>query len=93
MVEDGNEARPATCWPDPARDRQDQGHHGRPAARGGAVRSPPAQRAGGHRVDGVVKYGDVAKQHRKIFVTGDDNEAHEYQLPRQGPSTCRRVSG
>jgi DNA-directed RNA polymerase subunit beta' len=33
-------------------------------------------------IDGVVKYGDVAKQHRKIFVTGDDNEAHEYQLPR-----------
>ena len=33
-------------------------------------------------IDGVVKYGDVAKQHRKIFVTGDDNEAREYQLPR-----------
>ncbi len=33
-------------------------------------------------IDGLVKYGDVAKQHRKIFVTGDDNEAREYQLPR-----------
>ncbi|HEY6547767.1 MAG TPA: DNA-directed RNA polymerase subunit beta', partial [Vicinamibacteria bacterium] len=33
-------------------------------------------------IDGTVKYGDVAKQHRKIFVTGDDNEAREYQLPR-----------
>jgi DNA-directed RNA polymerase subunit beta' len=33
-------------------------------------------------VDGVVKYGDVAKQHRKIFVTGDDGEQKEYQLPR-----------
>src|SRR3990172_4718286 len=33
-------------------------------------------------IDGGVKYGDVAKQHRKIFVTGDDGEAREYQLPR-----------
>ncbi len=33
-------------------------------------------------IDGAVKYGDVAKQHRKIFVTGDDKEAREYQLPR-----------
>ena len=33
-------------------------------------------------IDGVVKYGDVAKQHRKIFVTADDGEQREYQLPR-----------
>jgi DNA-directed RNA polymerase subunit beta' len=33
-------------------------------------------------IDGVVKYGDVAKQHRKIFVTGDDGDQREYQLPR-----------
>ncbi len=33
-------------------------------------------------IDGQVKYGDVAKQHRKIFVTGDDNDTREYQLPR-----------
>jgi DNA-directed RNA polymerase subunit beta' len=33
-------------------------------------------------IDGSVKYGDVAKQHRKIYVTGDDNEQREYQLPR-----------
>jgi DNA-directed RNA polymerase subunit beta' len=30
----------------------------------------------------VVRYGDVAKQHRKIFVTGDDEQPREYQLPR-----------
>ena len=29
-----------------------------------------------------MKYGDVQKQYRKIFVTGDDNETREYQLPR-----------
>ena len=33
-------------------------------------------------IDGVVRYGDVAKQHRKIFVTGDDDQPREYQLPR-----------
>jgi DNA-directed RNA polymerase subunit beta' len=33
-------------------------------------------------IDGQVKYGDVAKQHRKIYVTGDDAEQREYQLPR-----------
>jgi DNA-directed RNA polymerase subunit beta' len=33
-------------------------------------------------IDGGVKYGDVAKQHRKIFVTGDDGDQREYQLPR-----------
>ncbi len=33
-------------------------------------------------IDGSVKYGDVQKQYRKIFVTGEDGEAREYQLPR-----------
>jgi DNA-directed RNA polymerase subunit beta' len=33
-------------------------------------------------IDGQVRYGDVAKQHRKIFVTGDDEQPREYQLPR-----------
>jgi DNA-directed RNA polymerase subunit beta' len=33
-------------------------------------------------IDGAVKYGDVAKQHRKIFVSGDDGDTKEYQLPR-----------
>jgi DNA-directed RNA polymerase subunit beta' len=33
-------------------------------------------------IDGVVKYGDVQKQYRKLFVAGDDNDQREYQLPR-----------
>jgi DNA-directed RNA polymerase subunit beta' len=33
-------------------------------------------------IDGQVKYGDVQKQYRKIFVTGDDGADREYQLPR-----------
>ena len=36
---------------DPARDHQDQGHHRRSAARGGAVRSAQAARDGHHRGD------------------------------------------
>ncbi len=33
-------------------------------------------------IDGAVKYGDVQKQYRKIFVTGDEGDTREYQLPR-----------
>ena len=36
---------------DSARDDQDQGHHGRPAARGRAVRSPQAEGSRGHQRD------------------------------------------
>jgi DNA-directed RNA polymerase subunit beta' len=33
-------------------------------------------------INGVVKYGEVSKGQRKIFVTGDDGEQREYALPR-----------
>ena len=33
-------------------------------------------------INGVVKYGEVAKGQRKIFVIGDDGEEREYSLPR-----------
>ncbi|MCU0241348.1 MAG: DNA-directed RNA polymerase subunit beta', partial [Vicinamibacteria bacterium] len=33
-------------------------------------------------IDGQVKYGDVQKQYRKIYVVGDDGEQREYQIPR-----------
>jgi DNA-directed RNA polymerase subunit beta' len=33
-------------------------------------------------INGVVKYGEVAKGQRKIFVEGDDGEKREYSLPR-----------
>jgi DNA-directed RNA polymerase subunit beta' len=32
--------------------------------------------------DEKKQYGDVAKQYRKIFVTGEDAEQREYQIPR-----------
>jgi DNA-directed RNA polymerase subunit beta' len=33
-------------------------------------------------INGVVKYGEVTKGQRKIFVAGDDGEQREYSLPR-----------
>jgi DNA-directed RNA polymerase subunit beta' len=33
-------------------------------------------------INGIVKYGEVAKGMRKIYITGDDGEQKEYLLPR-----------
>ncbi len=33
-------------------------------------------------IDGIVKFGEVAKGMRKIYVIGDDGEEREYSLPR-----------
>jgi DNA-directed RNA polymerase subunit beta' len=33
-------------------------------------------------INGTVKYGEVTKGQRKIFVEGDDGEKREYSLPR-----------
>jgi DNA-directed RNA polymerase subunit beta' len=33
-------------------------------------------------VNGVVKYGEVTKGQRRIFVVGDDGDQREYSLPR-----------
>src|SRR5258708_1522745 len=33
-------------------------------------------------INGVVKYGEVSKGMRKIYITGDDGEQREYLLPR-----------
>jgi len=33
-------------------------------------------------INGVVKYGEVTKGQRKIYVVGDDGEQREYALPR-----------
>ena len=33
-------------------------------------------------INGLVKYGEVTKGQRKIFVVGDDGEQREYSLPR-----------
>jgi DNA-directed RNA polymerase subunit beta' len=33
-------------------------------------------------INGIVRYGEVTKGQRKIFVVGDDGEQREYSLPR-----------
>ena len=33
-------------------------------------------------IDGIVKYGEIAKGMRKIYIIGDDGEQKEYSLPR-----------
>jgi DNA-directed RNA polymerase subunit beta' len=33
-------------------------------------------------IDGIVKFGEVAKGQRRIYVVGDDGEEREYSLPR-----------
>jgi DNA-directed RNA polymerase subunit beta' len=33
-------------------------------------------------IDGVVKYGEISKGMRKLYVIGDDGEQKEYSLPR-----------
>ena len=33
-------------------------------------------------INGVVKYGEISKGQRKIYIIGDDGEEREYSLPR-----------
>ena len=44
-----------------------------PSAEGNAVIS---------EIDGQVRYGELAKGQRKIYVIADNNEEREYSLPR-----------
>jgi DNA-directed RNA polymerase subunit beta' len=34
------------------------------------------------QIDGIVKYGEISKGQRKIYIVGDDGEESEYSLPR-----------
>ena len=34
------------------------------------------------KIDGVVRFGDVAKGQRKVYVTGDNGQEEEYSVPR-----------
>ena len=33
-------------------------------------------------INGIVKYGEIAKGMRKIYIIGDDGEQKEYAIPR-----------
>ena len=34
------------------------------------------------KIDGVVRFGDVSKGQRKVYVTGDNGQEEEYSVPR-----------
>jgi len=42
----------------------------------------PRETATISEIDGVVRFGDVTKGQRKIYVTGDNGEEREYSIPR-----------
>jgi DNA-directed RNA polymerase subunit beta' len=42
----------------------------------------PRETAAMAEIDGVVRYGEITKGYRKIFIVGDDGEQREYSLPR-----------
>ena len=42
----------------------------------------PKETAVMSEIDGVVRYGEIVKGQRKIFVTADNKEEREYSLPR-----------
>ena len=44
-------------------------------------------------INGQVKYGEVTKGQRKIYVVGDDGDQREYSLPRGVHITSKRESG
>jgi DNA-directed RNA polymerase subunit beta' len=42
----------------------------------------PRERAYIAEINGTVKYGEVSKGTRKVYITGDDGEQREYAIPR-----------
>ena len=33
-------------------------------------------------INGIVKYGEISKGQRRIYIVGDDGQEREYSLPR-----------
>jgi DNA-directed RNA polymerase subunit beta' len=33
-------------------------------------------------INGTIKFGEIAKGHRKVYIVGDDGEQKEYSIPR-----------
>ena len=97
MVQDGEDgARRRRAREDPARDDEDQGHHGRSAARGGAVRGAQAEGSGGHQRD--RRHGEVRR--RGQGPAPDPDRRPTTPTPSRGStrfraactSTCRKAS-
>ena len=42
----------------------------------------PRERAAIAEINGVIKYGEIAKGQRKVYIVSDDGEQREYSIPR-----------
>ena len=74
---------PATCWQRFQGEHANQGHHRRSAPRGRIFEArKPRETAIISEIDGVVRFGEVAKGQRKIYVTADNGDEKEYSVPR-----------
>ena len=84
MVGDGDEVHPGAFWPrsrvKPPRPRILRAVLPRVVELFEARR--PRETAVITEIDGVVRYGDIAKGIRKILVTNESGEEKEYSLPR-----------
>ena len=69
---------------DSAGDVEDARHHGRPAARGRAVRGALRRRTPGTlaEVTGTVSFGKDTKGKQRLVITDLDGVAHEYLIPK-----------
>ncbi len=73
---------------DSARDDQDQGHHGRSAARGGAVRGAQAEGSGGHQRD--RRHGEVRR--RGQGPAADSHQRRRSATPSRRSTRFRAAS-
>ena len=42
----------------------------------------PRERAAIAEINGIIKYGEIAKGQRKVYIVSDDGEQREYSIPR-----------
>jgi DNA-directed RNA polymerase subunit beta' len=42
----------------------------------------PAETAVMSEIDGIVRFGNISRGKRKLVITGDDGNEHEYEIPR-----------
>jgi DNA-directed RNA polymerase subunit beta' len=42
----------------------------------------PRERAAIAEINGIIKYGEIAKGQRKVYIISDDGEQREYSIPR-----------
>jgi len=84
MVQDGEEVGPGDVLAKYSKEEHaHQGHHRRPARVVELFEArKPRETAIISEIDGVVRFGEVSKGQRKIYVTADNGDEKEYLVPR-----------